>query len=230
MPSSPRILLINPNSSVATTEMMLNIARRTANGRLELDMATADRSPSMIVNEVQLQASATQVVEIAIAAAPNYDGIIVSAYGDPGVVALQNRLAIPVIGICEASMIEAGQNGRKFGVATVTPDLAEAIAARAHCLGYAHTYTGIRCTLGDPQQLAGNNDLLCKELAKAVQLCLKDEADAVIIGGGPLGEAAEFLRTCFEIPIIAPISAAVELMVSTLQRKLDQPVEKELCR
>ncbi|WP_252349311.1 aspartate/glutamate racemase family protein [Ochrobactrum sp. BTU1] len=229
MSSSPRILLINPNSTVATTEMMLNIARRTAQGRLELDMATADRSPSMIVNEVQLQASAAQVIEIATREAPNYDGIIVSAYGDPGVVALQNRLAIPVIGICEASMIEAGQNGRKFGVATVTPDLADAIAARADWLGYAQTYTGIRCTHGDPEQLAGNNDLLCKELAKAVNDCLQDDADAVIIGGGPLGEAAEFLRTWFEIPIIAPISAAVELMISASQLGLDEPVEINDC-
>ena len=216
MASSPYVLLINPNSSELTTGMMLNIARRTSNGRLQLEAATVDRSPSMIINERQLIASAEQVIEIGINRSAACAGIIVSAYGDPGVMYLQEKLSIPVIGICEASMMMAAAKGRKFGVATVTPELADAIAARADSLNFTQLYTGIRCTLGDPQTLAGNNDQLCEELEKAVNLCILDGAEAVIIGGGPLGEAAEYLRTRFEVPIIAPISAAVELIISTL--------------
>ncbi len=216
MALSPYVLLINPNSSEATTGMMLNIARRTAAGRLQLEAATADRSPPMITNEPQLIASAAQVIEIGINHASACAGVIVSAYGDPGVAHLQDKLSVPVIGICEASMIMAAGRDRKFGVATVTPDLADAIAARADSLGLTQLYTGIRCTLGDPQRLASNNDQLCEELEKAVNLCILDGAQAVIIGGGPLGEAAEYLRSRFEIPIIAPISSAVELMISAL--------------
>ncbi|KAB0569496.1 aspartate/glutamate racemase family protein [Brucella pituitosa] len=216
MALSPYVLLINPNGSEATTGMMLNIARRTAAGRLQLEAATADRSPPMITNEPQLIASAAQVIEIGINHASACAGVIVSAYGDPGVTHLQDKLSVPVIGICEASMITAAGRDRKFGVATVTPDLADAIAARADSLGLTQLYTGIRCTLGDPQKLASNNDQLCEELEKAVNLCVLDGAQAVIIGGGPLGEAAEYLRSRFEIPIIAPISSAVELMISAL--------------
>ncbi|MFD2651631.1 aspartate/glutamate racemase family protein [Brucella rhizosphaerae] len=216
MASSPYVLLINPNSSELTTGMMLNIARRTSNGRLQLEAATADRSPPMIINERQLIASAEQVIEIGINRSAACAGIIVSAYGDPGVMYLQEELSVPVIGICEASMIMAAAKARKFGVATVTPELADAIAARADSLGFTQLYTGIRCTLGDPQTLASNNDQLCEELEKAANLCILDGAEAVIIGGGPLGEAAEYLRTRFEIPIIAPISAAVELIISAL--------------
>ena len=83
-------------------------------------------------------------------------GIIVSAFGDPGLAELRHKVAIPVVGICEASMIEASQGGRRFGVATSTPDLIEAIGQRAHDLGLAHLYTGIRCTEGDPVALAAD--------------------------------------------------------------------------
>lgn len=222
---SPYVLLINPNSSQATTEMMLDIARRTASGRLRLAAATANRSPSMIVNDLQLAESAAQVIEIGLAHEADCAGVIVSAYGDPGVLELQESLAVPVIGICEASMIAASQGGRKFGVATVTPNLADAIAARAASIGLSHLYTGIRCTAGDPEKLAGERDRLRIELEAAIKLCVIDGADAVIIGGGPLGEAAEHLRTLFDIPIIAPISSAVEQMVVALGK--DAPGEKE---
>jgi Asp/Glu/hydantoin racemase len=215
--SSPYVLLINPNSSEATTEMMLDIAQRTANGRLRLKGATADQSPPMIINDMQLKASAKQVIDISERQSSNCQGIIVSAYGDPGVVYLRETHATPVIGICEASMIVASQGGRRFAVATVTPELAAAIEARAVYLGLGHLFTGIRCTPGDPQKLAGNSHRLREELAAAVELCIMDGAEAVIIGGGPLGEAAEYLRTKFDVPIIAPISSAVELMVAALE-------------
>ncbi|WP_036583839.1 aspartate/glutamate racemase family protein, partial [Brucella anthropi] len=96
---------------------------------LRIEAATATRSPSMIVNDEQLHASAAQVIEIGRGQNSNCIGVIVSAYGDPGVVHLQESLAVPVLGICEASMVEATRNGRRFGIATVTPDLADAIAA-----------------------------------------------------------------------------------------------------
>ena len=58
-----------------------------------------------------------------------------------------------------------------------------------------------------------------EELALAVKLCVMDGAEAVVIGGGPLGEAAEQLRPMFDIPIISPISSAVELMLKALSEK-----------
>lgn len=209
----PYILLINPNSSDATTQMMLKIAQDKAGDRLDIKAVTATRSPTMIVNEPQLLASEAQVVELALEAGPDCAGIIVSAYGDPGVNTLKSKLQIPVIGICEASMIDAAEGGRKFGVATVTPDLARAITARAEDLGLGALFTGIRCSPGEPETLANDAENLMRELAAATRVCISDDAKAVIIGGGPLGQAAEQLQGQFEVPIIAPISSAVRQMM-----------------
>ena len=43
-------------------------------------------------------------------------------------------------------------------------------------------------------------------------------AEAVIIGGGPLAEAAETLRDCLPVPIIAPIPEATRLAVARARR------------
>lgn len=205
------LLLINPNSSQATSNMMVAIAKRAVTGRLAVAVATARRNPQMIVTPQQLVAAADEVIEIGAAHGAGCLGIIVSAFGDPGLAALKARVDIPVVGICEASMIEAARGGRKFGVATTTPELIEAIDERARDLGLAGQYTGIRCTSGDPLALAGDEQRLREALGEAVRQCIElDGAEAVIIGGGPLGQAAEQLQPHFATPIIAPIPCAVE--------------------
>ena len=212
------ILLINPNSSHATSEMMGSSARKTAKGRLAVAIATAKRSPRMILTPDELMAAAGEVIEIG----SNHDagclGIVVSAFGDPGLATLRERVDIPVVGICEASMLEASRAGRKFGVATTTPDLTEAIAERARQLGLSHLYTGIRCTPGDPLAVSGDEERLRQALFQAVRACIDlDGAEAVIIGGGPLGQAAEQLQPLFKEPVIGPIPSAMERMLGLMQ-------------
>ncbi len=214
---TPHILLINPNSSEATSEMMHAIALNALAGRLAVKTVTASRAPSMIVTPEQLTASAAEVVELGTAHGRECAGIIVSAFGDPGLAELRRKVAVPVVGICEASMIEASEGGRRFGVATSTPDLAEAIGQRAHDLGLAHLYTGIRCTAGDPVALAADPALLIEALAGAVGACIEEDgAQAVVIGGGPLGEAAQALRPRFGKPVLGPIPSAVERIVGLI--------------
>lgn len=212
------ILLINPNSSQATSSMMLAIAERAVTGSLAVAVATARRNPQMIVTPQQLIAAADEVIEIGAAHGDGCLGIIVSAFGDPGLAALKARVDIPVVGICEASMIEAARYGRTFGVATTTPELIEAIDERALDLGLAGQYTGIRCTQGDPLALAGDELRLREALGEAVRQCIElDGAEAVIIGGGPLGQAAEQLQPHFATPIIAPIPCAVERVLGLMR-------------
>ena len=214
---SCRILLINPNSTVATTHMMVAIARGVARDGWQVTGATATRAPPMIVDPGALRASATEVVEIGLANQGGYDGMIVAAFGDPGLTELRARIALPVAGIAEAAMLEAAFGGRRFGVATTTPGLATQIDARADDLGLAGQYTGIRITEGDPNELVRNPGMLRMALAEAARACInRDRAEAVIIGGGPLGQAALELQPMFPLPIIVPVQAATRHLAALL--------------
>jgi Asp/Glu/hydantoin racemase len=209
------VLLINPNTSAATTAMMVAIARKAAPADMRIRGATAPRGAPMILDDAMLAASVSEVLALARRHAATVDGIVIAAFGDPGLAALRSELTIPVVGIAESAMLTAAAGGRRFGVATVTPGLAGAIAARAAALGLAASYTGIRLTDGDPQALAAQTDRLIAALAEAVERCIaQDGAQAVIIGGGPLGRAAIALAPLFDIPIIAPIPAAIRRLVA----------------
>lgn len=202
-----RIGLINPNGSAATTDMMVALARAAT--RHEVVGRTANRAPGMIVTPGELARAAGEVVEMGGEFAPRCAGLVVAAFGDPGLEILRARVAIPVVGIAEASMLEASRDGRRFGVATTTPDLAAAIADRADALGLGTVFTGTRCTPGDPFALMADPDRLRSALAAAISACIQDGAEAVIIGGGPLGRAAAELQRVFAIPVVAPIPSAV---------------------
>jgi Asp/Glu/hydantoin racemase len=213
----PRILLINPNSSDATTAMMVGIARGVVPETISVVGATATRSPPMIVTAEALAAAADEVIEIGMREAGAMAGVIVGAFGDPGLDPLQRQLPIPVVGICEASMLEAATDGRRFGVATTTPDLVAAIGQRARDYGVEHLFTGIRLTAGDPHAVTADAAWLRDALAAAVAQCFdEDGADSVIIGGGPLGQAAEDLAKILARPIIAPIPAAARRVLALM--------------
>jgi allantoin racemase len=209
-----RILLINPNSNKATTDMMVQIAKSAAPPDIEIVGATAPSSPPMIIDPDALAASAPQVVEIGVGAGKDVSGIIISAFGDPGWADLRRQVGVPVVGIAEAAMLAASDKGRRFGVATTTPKLVASIDARAAELGLAKLYTGTRVTTEDPNKLVADPGRLVEALRDVVATCIeRDKAEAVIIGGGPLGNAAIALTPMFSIPVIAPIPAAVHRVV-----------------
>ncbi|MBR1229274.1 MULTISPECIES: aspartate/glutamate racemase family protein [unclassified Bradyrhizobium] len=215
-----RILLINPNSSAATTAMMVGIAQAAAAGACEIAGATARRAPPMIVEPDALAAATDEVVELAVSNDGKYDGFIVAAFGDPGLAEVRERCRTPAVGIAESAFREASAGGRRFGIATTTPALKAVIDRRVALLGLSAQYTGLRITSADPTELVKDKARLRDALADVVRHCINDDgAEAVIIGGGPLGEAARELKSMFSVPIIAPISAAIRSILAILAPK-----------
>jgi allantoin racemase len=212
-----RILLINPNSSTAITAQMVAIAREAVPASAEIIGVTAARAPPMILQTEELAAAEAEVVEIGLGHGAQVDGIIIGAFGDPGLAALREAVRIPVAGIAEAALIEAAEGSRRFGVATTTPALVENIATYAHQLGLGELYTGIQLTPGDPLALVADPPRLAEALADAARRAIGcDGAEAVVIGGGPLSDAAAALAARFTIPIIAPIPAAMRRLMTAL--------------
>jgi allantoin racemase len=212
-----RILLINPNTSRATTEQMAAIAGTLTPPGVDIVGVTAPRGVPMILSGEELAAAAPVVVEIGMSEAVTFDGIIIGAFGDPGLAALRERALMPVVGIAEAAILEAAAEGQRFGVATTTPALIEVIAGRVRELGVAELYSGIRLTQGDPLALVADPPRLVEALAEAVSEAIEqDGAEAVIIGGGPLGQAAIALAPRFQTPIVAPIPAAMRRLLAAM--------------
>ncbi|RUM95525.1 aspartate/glutamate racemase family protein [Pseudaminobacter arsenicus] len=215
-----RIILINPNTSVETTKRMVEIARTTAGDAAHIKGLTASSGANLITDVAALSKAAEAVAEMIDQLTANEpDGVLISAFGDPGLEAVRAVCSCPVAGIAEASMIEAARGGRRFGVATTTPALVDSIRKRVASYGFSPQFTGTRTTAGDPVNLMGRADDLVSELAQAVRETVElDGAEAVIIGGGPLGDAAGELSRMLDVPVIEPIPAGVRLLLGLGRR------------
>lgn len=217
-----QVLLINPNTSAATTAMMAAQARDALapGSAIQLAAATAQRGAPMITNEAELAIATEEVVRLGLQAAESgqAQGLVVAAFGNPGLQELRARVAVPAVGIGEAAMREAAGAGRRFAVATTTPNLAESINAAVRGYGLAQWYAGTFIPPGEPLALAAQPDLQRERLAQAVQQAVEEGgALAVVIGGGPLAHLAQDIAPHFAIPIISPVAAAMREIARLLE-------------
>lgn len=207
-----RLLLVNPNTNVRTTALMTAIAQGVAPAGVTVEGATATTGAPLILDPAMLAvaAKAVQALVSGTDLAP-FAGVVVAAFGDPGLEALRESCPLPVTGIAEAAMAEAAAHGR-FAVVTTTPLLVDAIARRAATQGHAGVFAGTWLTAGDAATLTANPSELLEALEVAIGRALAEASvDAVIIGGGPLAAAAAALRPRLPVPIIEPVPAAIRL-------------------
>lgn len=208
------IALLNPNTNARTTTAMLRIARAEAGSRVAIEGFTAPFGAELITTPDALD-RANDAVRAMKADLAEARAVIIAAFGDPGLNELRATLDVPVTGIAEAGMAEAAAGGRRFAVVTTTPALRDRIAATAARHGH-DGFIGIWTTSGDPAQLTADPAALHDALSDVCFLAVQNGAEAIIIGGGPLAEAAKALAGTVPASLIEPLPAAIRLTLNRL--------------
>lgn len=206
-----RIVLLNPNTNAQATQLMVDSARRSLPLFASVEGRTAPRGVPLITDEAALESAAAVVVECGLAlGGEGFDALVIAGFGDPGLAALRALLAIPVAGIAEAGIQEAGADGRPYAIVTITPDLHVSLRRSAHAYGHGANLAAIRFTAGNPQALARDPARLDEALLEAsLRAVSQDGARAIVIGGGPLAGAANRIAALVPVPLIEPVAAAV---------------------
>lgn len=220
------VLLVNPNTNVETTTMMRDLAAAELEGTdLEVVGITALHGPKMLIDPENLAVSAEHVRNVvrSYLAGPNGPdvvAIIVSAIGDPGWKELIDEMTVPVVGIGEAAILAASEDGRRFGMATSTPLLAPSLTRLVEAHDRSANFCGVRLTETGPLTLAVNPQQQFTELRQAVSDSVAAGAQAVIIAGGPLSETARRISAENVAVIIEPIPSACQLVLKKLRTGL----------
>ena len=213
------IALVNPNTNRATTTMMAGLARESMSavppaGILEV---TVDRGPAMIVEPRALTRAAAAVVQcVRSLQSGSFDAVIVAAVGDPGREALESTLDVPVVGIGQAAILRAAALGKRFAMATTTPELVASLGSLVEDYGAAGNFAGVFLTRDGPIVLAADPQLQYVQLREAAQAAVEAGAETVIIAGGPLGGTARRIRESSGMTVIEPVPAAVRLVQQRL--------------
>jgi hypothetical protein len=111
-----RILMINPNTSAAITEMLATRMREVAGPSINILSVTgrfgaryiASRAAAAIAGHAALDALAEHVADC--------DVVYLACFGEPGLAALKEVSPVPVVGMAEASVQAACELGSRFAI------------------------------------------------------------------------------------------------------------------
>ena len=204
----PDILLLNANTNAAMTEKMLTAARaRHPNCRA----ATVARGARYISDGEAACVAAEAVMEFAetLDADTMPDALVVACFGDPGLWSLRDRLAIPVIGMAEASCHVACQMGRRFAIVTGGAAWKPLLHSFVAEIGLTARMSGIYTLAQTGDVLAEAPERARSLIAQEIDQAQSDGADVVILGGAGLVGFTERLQYASEVPLLDSLSCAV---------------------
>jgi allantoin racemase len=218
-----RILILNPNTTAAVTDLLVEAGRSVAAPRTELVAATAARGVPYIATRAEAQIGGAIAIEMLAERHDEVDAAVIAAFGDPGLFGARELFDIPVVGMSEAAMLTACMLGHRFAIVTFATALAGWYRDCVDMHGLSGRCAAIR-TLDQPfTSIAGvgteKEDLL---VSLANETVAKDGAEVVILAGAPLAGLARRVRDRVAVPLVDPIAAAVkqaEVIVALAPRK-----------
>jgi Asp/Glu/hydantoin racemase len=205
-----KILLLNPNTTAAVTDLLHSAGSKAASPGTELVPLTAPRGVPYIATRAEAQIGGAIALEMLAEAGNDIDAAIIAAFGDPGLFGARELFSFPVIGLAEAAMLTACMVGRRFSIVTFAGALAPWYEDCVAMHGLTSRCAGVRALEGSFRSIsevqAEKEDLLVGLANRSVE---QDDADVIILSGAPLSGLADKIRDRIPVPVIDPVSAAV---------------------
>jgi allantoin racemase len=218
-----KILLANPNTTVAVTERIAAVARAAARPGTEIVAVTGQTGVPYIATRAEAVIGARVALELLAEHAAGCDAAVVAAFADPGLGGARELLSIPVIGMAEAAMLTACMLGRRFSIVTFATAMGPWYRECVDYNGLSSRLASIRCVSGGFRDIASVPEDMGDALVDACRQAVEqDEADVVILGGAPLAGLAALVADRVEVPLVDGVAAAVrqaEVLASLQVRK-----------
>jgi allantoin racemase len=225
------LLIVNPNISNSVTELIRSEALRTAAPDTNIIMATASFGVAYIETRFEALVGGYAAACAAAEQAGTFDGVIVAAFGDPGLAGIKELFDVPVVGMTESALASACLLGNRFSIIAISSRIQawyrECVAAN----GLSSRLASIR-SLSEPLKNIGSVQEDYTE--KLEQLCLQaireDGADVIIVAGAPLAGLARTLHGKIPVPVVDGVSSAVKHCESLVALRPGSALEGSFCK
>lgn len=205
MKHTPRILLVNSNTSAATTQQVAAAARALAPDA-EFTAIESRFGPAGIGGRADVVISAMATFDAALEAAPGHDAVVVACFSDPGLAALREVLDIPVVGIGESAYLTAAMLGARFSVVTPGLRVAPMVHEAVQAAGLTSRFGGVTLIDDSVIHAADRTPVLVEGVARAVAT---QAAEVVVLGGAVFAGLAGAVAAASEVPVVGSVEAAV---------------------
>lgn len=214
-----KLLLINPNTSAAITDLVVAAARRAAAPGTEIAGATGRFGARYIMSRAAAAIAAHAALDAWAEHGRDADAVVLACFGDPGLAALKELAHQPVVGLAEASCLAAARLGKRFSIVTGgrawAPMLREFVAS----IGLGARLASVRTVDASGAEIAREPAAALAALADACTRAVREDgAEAVILGGAGLAGLAPRLAPEVPAPLVDCVAAAVAAAESAAAR------------
>jgi allantoin racemase len=217
MPST-RILIVNPNTTASMTDTIAAAARAVAGVGTEIVAVTAAMGPASIEGFYD-EAFAVPGLIGALLGAYDPDAGIIACFDDTGLDAARSAVRFPVVGICEAALVTAGQLAKRIAVVTTLPRSIVPLEELVRRYGFAERARVTACNVA-VLDLEKPGSGAAEKLDAEIALALQRGAEAIVLGCAGMADLAAALSQKFGIPVIDGVAAAVKQAEALVGLKL----------
>lgn len=205
-----RLLVVNPNISTSVTALIEAEARRAASPDTALSFATAAFGVAYIETRFEALVGGYATACAAAEHAGTFDGLVVAAFGDPGLGGLKELFDVPVIGMTEAALASACLLGARFSIIAISHRIQAWYRECVEANGLASRLASIRSLTSPLRDIATvQEDHAERLIALSRQAVDEDGADVIVVAGAPLAGLARTLRNRIPVPVVDGVSSAV---------------------
>jgi len=222
-----RILVINPNSSVAVTAALDEALDplRTPGGA-EIVCLTLLEGPPGIETQAHVDAASAHVTA-AIAREPA-GAYVIACFSDPGLYAAREHTHVPVFGIAESALATSLVLGSRVGIVAILERSIPRHLRYVDALGLRDRLAGDRALGIGVSGLADEARTEARLVEVGRQLRDHDGADVLVLGCAGMARYRHRVEQALEMPVVDPTQAAVAHALAALAlgwRR--QPLHKE---
>ena len=208
------IYVINPNSSQHVTDGIDRaVDPMRAASPVAIEARTLAEGPPGIETQAHVDGVVAPLLAHCAKLEDSASAFVVACYSDPGLAALREQSARPVLGIAEASILTAMTMGQRFGIISV---LSRSIPRHMRYVGAMGVMDRLAADM--PLEL-GVLDLADAgrtfDRLKTVGTRLRDEAmaDVLILGCAGMTAFRTDLETYLGLPVVEPCQAATAMAI-----------------
>src|SRR3954464_10173813 len=203
-----RILIVNPNTTASMTKTIGEAARAVASPGTEISDVTSSMGPVSIEGFYD-EAFAVPGLIQAFLGGPDADAGIIACFDDTGLDAARSAAPFPVVGICEAALVTAGQLAKRIAVITTLPRSIVPLEELVRRYGFAERAVVTACNVSVLALEKPDSDAEEKLNAEIAQ-ALEKGAEAIVLGCAGMADLAAQLSQKFDIPVVDGVAAAVK--------------------
>jgi len=217
MPAT-KILIVNPNTTASMTQTIGAAARAVAAPGTEIVAVTSPMGPASIEGFYD-EAFAVPGLIRALLEAPDADAGIIACFDDTGLDAARSVARFPVVGICEAALVTAGQLAKRIAIVTTLPRSIVPLEELVRRYGFADRALVTACNVAVLDLEKTGSDAV-EKLDAEIALALDKGAEAIVLGCAGMADLALTLSQRFGIPVIDGVAAAVKQAEALVGLKL----------